>query len=323
MDTTLLMPITIFGGVVLGTVALSSLLGEKPRSVKERIERYEARVKDAADPKQEASILKDDRFSGIGWLDNLLQNTNFAQKTALDLARAAVPLRVSEYFFIRWLLALALALVTLLSTNMVLVMPVAGLIGFLIPKFYLNHQKQSRIKKIVDQLMDAINLISNSLKSGYSFNQGLELVSREMPPPIADEFHQVLTEINLGGSAEEALGNLTKRVPSYDMDLMVTAFLIQRQVGGNLAEVLENIAHTIRERIRILGEVRTRTSQARLSGYIVGLLPFFLLGVIALLNPAYIRDMIGSPLGIIMLGVAFTMELIGFLAIKRIVNIQV
>ncbi|HLE82017.1 MAG TPA: type II secretion system F family protein, partial [Dehalococcoidia bacterium] len=164
---------------------------------------------------------------------------------------------------------------------------------------------------------------SNSLKSGYSFNQGLEVVTREMPSPIADEFRQVLVEMNMGGNTEEALNNLVKRVPSYDIDLMVTAFIIQRQVGGNLAEVLDNIAHTIRERIRILGEVSARTAQARLSGYVVGGMPFFLMGAISVTNPAYLAEMLASPLGIIMLGAAMGMELVGFILIQKIVTIEV
>lgn len=323
MELALLMPLTVFGGVVLGAVAFHSLLAGQPRSVRERIERYEARVKEASVPDEEASLLKDNRLSTIGWLDEILQKTDFAERMALDLVRAAVPLRVAEYIFARWLCALGLVLLALLLGHVWMVLPVAGLIGFYIPKFYLNHQKNRRVKKAVSQLEDAINLISNSLKSGYSFGQGLELVTKEMPPPIADEFNQVLVEMNMGGGAEEALNNLVKRVPSYDVDLMVTAFIIQRQVGGNLAEVLDNIAHTIRERIRILGEVRARTSQARLSGYVVGGMPFFLLATINLLNPSYLQEMFTSPLGTIMLGGAITMELIGFVIIRRIAAIEV
>ncbi|MDP2727913.1 MAG: type II secretion system F family protein [Dehalococcoidia bacterium] len=323
MQLAFLIPLTIFGGVVLGAMALNSLLVRQPRAVRERIQRYEAREREASVSQEEASLLKDQRFSAIGWLNQLLQKTNFAERVALDLVRAAIPLRVSEYILARWLCGMFL---TLLATVLGLPLPIglaAGAIGFFVPRFYINFLRQKRVDKIVGQLMDAISLISNSLKSGYSFNQGLELVSREMPPPIADEFHQVLGELNMGGSAEAALNNLTKRVPSVDIDLMVTAFLIQRQVGGNLAEVLDNIAHTIRERIRILGEVRTRTSQARLSGYIVGLMPFFLMGVISLLSPSYMQEMFSSTLGMIMLGGAFGMELVGFLLIKRIASIEV
>ncbi len=323
MDFTFLMPLTIFGSVVLGAVALNSLLVRQPRSVKERIERYESRVREDTVTRQVDSLLKDQRFSAIGWINQLLERTNFAERMALDLARAAIPLRVSEYILVRWLCAMFLVLVVMAAGLTWMLALIVGPLGFFVPKFYLNFQKQKRVKKVVSQLMDAISLIANSLKSGYSFSQGLELISKEMPPPIADEFHQVLIEMNMGGNAEDALTNLTKRVPCVDIDLMVTAFLIHRQVGGNLAEVLDNIAHTIRERIRILGEVRARTSQARLSGYVVGLMPFFLMAAISFLNPSYIKEMYSSTLGMMMLGVAIGMELIGFVIIKKIVAIEV
>ncbi|HLB12947.1 MAG TPA: type II secretion system F family protein [Dehalococcoidia bacterium] len=323
MDLALLMPATLFGGIVLGAVALQSLLAGQRPSVKERLDRYESRVSEGALPREEVSVLKDRRFSDIPWMDRLFQRTNFAEKIAVDLARAGLPLRVAEYVFVRWLCALGLALVALFIAHTWLLVPPAAAIGFWIPGLYLNFQRGRRVKKIISQITDAIGLISNSLKSGYSFNQGLEVVTREMPSPIADEFRQVLVEMNMGGNTEEALNNLVKRVPSYDIDLMVTAFIIQRQVGGNLAEVLDNIAHTIRERIRILGEVSARTAQARLSGYVVGGMPFFLMGAISVTNPAYLAEMLASPLGIIMLGAAMGMELVGFILIQKIVTIEV
>lgn len=323
MDITLLMPFTIFGAVLLGAVALNSVLVRQPRSVKERIERYESREKATSTQRDEASLLKDQSFSGISWLNVLLGKTNFADKMALDLARAALPLRVAEYILVRWLCGMVLAVALMLVGIPVPLALIAIVVGFQLPRFYVTSLRRKRVKKIVSQLMDAINLISNSLKSGYSFNQGLDLVSKEMPPPISDEFRQVLVELNMGGNAEEALINLTKRVPSVDMDLMVTAFLIQRQVGGNLAEVLDNIAHTIRERIRILGEISARTAQARLSGYVVGFLPFGLMAAISVLNPSYLHEMLGSPLGLVMLGISTTMELVGFFIIRRIVAIEV
>lgn len=323
MDLGFVIPIAAFAGVALGITALYSMLVKEPRLVRERIERYDAKTTQAAAPKQSLTLLKDQRYSDIGWLDRLLQRTNFAEKMALDVARAGVPLRVAEYIFIRWLCAMLLASLLMAMGQMWIVALVIGVIGSFLPKFYLKYLRQRRVKKFMSQLLDAITLIANSLRSGYAFAQGIELVTKEMPAPIAEEFHQVLVEMNLGSSAEEALNNLVKRVPSYDLDLMTTAVVIQRQVGGNLAEVLENIAHTIRERIRILGEVRSRTAQARFSGYVIGLLPVFMMGAISLLSPGYMKDMFASPIGILMLVGAFTMEFFGFMVMKRLVAIEV
>ncbi|MBI2303766.1 MAG: type II secretion system F family protein [Chloroflexi bacterium] len=322
MELELLMPVAVFAGVALGIFALYHRVRE-PRLLRERIQRYEAKAADSGAPQAASILLRDRRFSAISWLHQLLQKSHFAEKMALDLAQAGIPMRVGEYILVRWLCAAVLALPFFLRNEIWLLGLVAGIIGFYIPHFFLRYQRQRRLKKTVNQLIDAIGLISNSLRSGYSFSQGLDLVSKELSPPIAEEFQQVLAELNLGNSIEEALTQLVKRVPSYDFDLLATAVIIQRQVGGNLAEVLDNIAHTIRERIRILGEVHTRTSQARFSGYVVGLMPFFLMGVISIMNPRYLRELFSTPLGLFLLGAALFMEVIGFLVMRRIVDIEV
>lgn len=324
MELALFMPLAVFGAVSLGIVYAYSLLVRDRRQVGELVGRYGgSRAARAAAPREETTLLRDRRFSRVGWVDRLLRRTNYAERTALDLARAGMPLRVGEYLLVRWLCASFLALTALLMGQIWPVALAGGVLGFCAPRFYVNHQRKSRVKKIIGQLMDAVTLLANSLKSGYSFGQGIELVSREMPPPIAEEFQQVLVEMNMGGSTEEALANLTTRVPSYDLELVATALLIQRQVGGNLAEILDNIAHTLRERIRILGEVRTRTSQARMSSYIVGGMPFFLMAALTVVNRTYMEVMFASPLGILMLGGALAMEAMGFLVLRRLVAIEV
>jgi len=194
------------------------------------------------------------------------------------------------------------------------------LVGFYLPKLYVRQREGSRLKKLHSQLVDTTTMISNSLKSGYSFVQGLELVSREMPPPISEEMGQVLGEMRIGSTAEEALMNLTKRVNSYDVELIVTSMLIQRQVGGNLAEVLDNIANTIRTRIQIKQEIKALTSEARLSAYILGALPFVLIGLLMLLNREYLVELVDTSRGQLMLAGALVMEVLGFLVMKRIVD---
>ena len=325
MELALFMPVAVFGAVALGIVSVHSLVVRDRRLIRERIERYNAKAAGAkaVAPKGANTLLKQRQFSCIGSFDRLLKTTDFAERAALDLARAGVPWRVAEYMLIRWLCGAFLAMLFLMMGQVWVLAAAAGVAGFFVPKLYVGYLRKRRIKRVIGQLEDAINLIANSLKSGYSFGQGIEMVTKEMPPPIAEEFYQVLVEMNMGGSTEEALNNLIKRVPSYDLDLMATALVIQRQVGGNLAEVLENIAHTIRERIRILGEVRVRTSQARMSGMIIGLMPFFLMAAITVMSPSYMKDMFASTLGMLMLGVAMAMEGAGFLVLRRLVAIEV
>jgi len=212
------------------------------------------------------------------------------------------------------------------STRMI----IGLLIGFMAPRFYLNRRKGGRLNAFNKQLPDTVTLIANALRAGSSFLQAIELVVRESRPPISIEFGRVIREVNLGLPFDLALENMVKRVKSEDFELMATAIAIQHQVGGNLAEILDSIAFTIRERIRIKGEIRTLTAQQRLSGYVVGALPFFLAFFIFLAAPTFFDPMfvappavIGIPMGVILLGVAVMAMGAGFYFIRKIVDIEV
>ena len=204
------------------------------------------------------------------------------------------------------------------------------LIGFWFPRFWLNRRKNSRLSAFNKQLPDTITLIANALRAGSSFLQAIELVVRESRPPISTEFGRVIREVNLGLPFDVALENMVRRVKSEDFELMATAIAIQHQVGGNLAEILDSIAFTIRERIRIKGEIRTLTAQQRLSGYVVGFLPIGLAGFLFVAAPHFMDPMfqkppeaLGLPLGMIILFFGGFMMFIGFMLIRRIVDIEV
>jgi tight adherence protein B len=196
-------------------------------------------------------------------------------------------------------------------------------VGFCVPRIYVNIRKRRRLNAFNDQLGDTINLLANSLRSGFSIVQSMETVAEQLPDPIASEFHRVTQEIALGLNYEEALNNMLRRVPSDDLDLMITAINIQARIGGNLAEILDTIGHTIRERVRIKGEIRVLTAQQTISGYILALLPVVLGLVLYLINPKYIGRMFTDPCGWIMIGVSVIMMVSGFLIIRKIVNIEV
>ena len=180
------------------------------------------------------------------------------------------------------------------------------------------------------QLPDTITLIANALRAGSSFLQAIELVVRESRPPISTEFGRVIREVNLGLPFEQALENMVRRVRSDDLELMATAISIQHQVGGNLAEILDSIAYTIRERVRIKGEIRTLTAQQRLSGYVVGFLPIALAGFLFIAAPDFMEPMfvnppavLGLPAGVVILIFGGFMMFIGFMLIRKIVDIEV
>ena len=210
------------------------------------------------------------------------------------------------------------------------VLLIGGLIGFAIPRFWLGRRRSGRLNQFNKQLPDTITLIANGLRAGSSFLQAIELVVREARPPVSTEFARVIREVNLGLAFDEALENMVRRVRSDDLELMATAISIQHNVGGNLAEILDSIAYTIRERVRIKGEIRTLTAQQRLSGYVVGFLPIGLAGFLFIAAPGFMAPMfddsvniLGLPAGVIILIFGGFMMFMGFMFIRKIVDIEV
>lgn len=240
------------------------------------------------------------------------------------LIQAGIPMRGSEFLVVCLGAGGFCALVLLIMTGGKWLIGIAGaVVGYVAPLIVLKLKIEQRAKAFNLQLGDSLILIANSLRTGYSFMQSIEMVSREMPRPIGEEFGRVLKEMNLGITTEEALNNLAKRVNSDDLDLAITAVLIQRQVGGNLAEVLDNISLTIRERVKIKGQVKTLTAQGRISGIIISLLPIAVGFVISIINPGYVQILFTSSMGKAMVAAGIISQVIGIFLIRKIVNIQV
>lgn len=251
-----------------------------------------------------------------------LETRDRVRRIEQELGRAGIPLRASEYLAMRLLAVVGLALVGFILTAP-LGLFVGGVVGFLAPQMYVKMKIQGRLKAFDSQIGDALVMMSNALKAGYSFLQSMELIAQEMAPPISEEFSRTLREMNLGADTEAALQSMATRVGSDDLDLVMTAVLIQRQVGGNLSEVLDNIALTIRERVRIRGEIQTLTAQGRISGVIIGLLPVGIFLFLSVINPSYMMLLVTHPLGQVMIGIALTGQLIGAMVIRKIIRIEV
>ena len=263
-------------------------------------------------------------------LNRVVEQRNFGANLARDLARADLRLKVSE-FLLLWagstvglpILLFALSFVLPALGNPIVLL-VGLLLGFLLPRLWLKRRQSGRLNAFNKQLPDTITLIANALL------QAIELVVRESRPPISTEFQRVIREVNLGLPFEQALENMVRRVRSDDLELMATAIVIQHQIGGNLAEILDSIAFTIRERIRIKGEIRVLTAQQRLSGYVVGGLPFALSAFIYVAAPSFFDPMFdnevnvgGLPAGVIVLALGGVAMFVGFMLIRRIVDIEV
>jgi len=201
--------------------------------------------------------------------------------------------------------------------------PIAGIIFFLVPFAWLLNKRWSRMKAFASQLPEALELVARALRAGHSLAAGLHVVAEEMPAPISDEFGRVYEEQNLGIPIEDALRNMTERVPNLDLRFFVTSVLVQRQTGGDLAEILDKIGYVIRERFRILGQVKALTAEGRLSGVILISLPFGLFLMMLHIKYDYVEKLWTNELGIKMASVALVMQLLGALVIRKIVNIKV
>lgn len=195
-------------------------------------------------------------------------------------------------------------------------------IGAFLPIIFIKIKKGNRIKAFEAQLGDTLIMMCNGLKSGFSFQQTMENVANDMPAPIGIEFGRVCNEIRYGATLEEALNNMTERVKSPDLMLVVSAVLIQRTTGGNLSEILSTISNTIRDRIKIKGEINSITAQGRMSGLIIGALPVVIAAILMVINPDYMSTFFTTTAGNIMLVVSVIMEILGFLAIRKVVTIE-
>lgn len=261
-------------------------------------------------------------------IEEIFKGREVTNTTAALLTRADVRLTIGEFLLIRVAAAgggFVLGFLFAARSAPVLAVLfglVGALIGFFIPNAHLAMKAKRRKKAFVGQLGDTITLMANSLRAGYSLLQTMELVSRESKDPMASEFRRVVREIGLGISHKEAMENLLRRVPSDDLDLLVTAINIQHEVGGNLAQILTTIGHTIRERVRIKGEIGVLVAQVKFSSYIITAMPVALATVIFLLNPGYIGVLFQWP-WICMPIASALMMVLGFFVMRKIANIEV
>ncbi|MEH7436353.1 type II secretion system F family protein [Neobacillus drentensis] len=239
------------------------------------------------------------------------------------IAQAGLPLKPEEYILFQWILTAFMGGIFFLIMDNWLFFPVGNIIGFLLPKWYLRKKRRERVTKFNEGLADMITTIVGSLRAGFSFPQALKSVAEEASSPIKEEMDYVLKEMQYGKGIEDALNDLNERMPSEDLDLMIQAILIQRQVGGNLATVLDKIIETIRDRTKIQRQITTLTAQGKLSGYVIALLPVILGFLLYLIQPDYIGGLFRHPIGLAMVGAGVISGIIGFILIKKITTIEV
>ncbi len=255
-------------------------------------------------------------------VSHLFAARSFTGRLQSRLVEAGIPLKGEEYITIS-LAAIALvpSITFIISANLWLAV-MAFVLTLVLPWIYISIKKNKRLQCFEMQLADALVIMANALRAGFGFQQAMGTVVKEMPPPIATEFGWCLREMNLGFNQEEALMNMSARVNSEELDMVITGIIIQKQIGGNLAQILDNIGDTMRDRARIKKQVRTLTAQGKLSGIIVGALPIALMAVMLVISPEHVYFLFQDSRGIAMLGTAVLMEILGALVISRIVNIE-
>ena len=263
-------------------------------------------------------------------LDRAIAGRGFAQNIRTDLARADLKLTVGEYLAVHVLVSFAFFAIGWFVFQDLIFGILSAAAALFAPRMFVGSKQRKRLRTFENQLGDMLNLVVNGLRAGYSSMQALESVGRELPEPISVEFHRVVQEIQLGLPQEAALANLLRRMPSPDLDFVITAINVQREVGGNLAEILDNISHTIRERVRIKGEIATLTAQGQITAWVISLLPIGLALLLFVLNRDYMMTIFGPPIifglpicGIVMITTALVMIASGFAIVQKIVDIEI
>jgi tight adherence protein B len=319
--------ILILGGgiaLILLIIGIAVSLTSERSMVEERLGKY------VEEQKEEQAL--EAKRQGLAtpvteWLTKRVTKTSYGSSIAKSLGRADLKLKPGEYIAILIGLAALLGIIGYLIGQQSIITGLIGVIGgAMLPGMYVKSQIGKRLTKFNDQLADMLNLMVNGLRAGYSTMQAMEAVSKELPAPINDEFRRVVQEMQLGVPMEKALANLLDRVPSDDLDLVITAINVQREVGGNLAEILDTISFTIRERVRIKGEIKVLTTQVMYSGRFLSVLPIIVIVILYLLNREYLMTYVDPQSGIcgyIALGVAAVLIIAGYFSMQKLGDIEV
>lgn len=313
----------IGGGIALLLLVFGLVLTRREQAlVDQRLDRYLEEEEDQA---------AGDRGSALtDWINVQVEETNFGDRIAKELAQADLKLKPGEYVLLVIAVSLGTGVIGYFyggTGGFRIFFAIVGLvIGYFLVRWYVKRQQKKRLQHFDEQLPDMLNLMVNGLRAGYSTMQAMEAVSKELPSPISDEFRRVVREMQLGISMEVALDNLLRRIPSADLDFIITAVNIQRETGGNLAEILDIISYTIRERIRIRREIQTLVAQVLYSGRILAIMPIALAGFLWFINRPYMEQFFlpgNEVCGIAMLATGGLMITAGYFAMNKVADIEI
>jgi tight adherence protein B len=314
----------VFVLVVIAAFALGSFFDQRSaraRLLKERL--AEERKTPERSPEEELALMRDEQLSEIPALDSLLRRSERISAIQKMLAQAGMDLRAGNFLGLCGLAGIAAAIVAYVLSRHIEIAWAAMFVGFLMPYSYASMKRQKRFTKFDELFPEAIDTLARAVRAGHAFTTALEMITSEINEPVAGEFRQLYEEQKFGMPVRDALLNLTERMPSVDVKFFVTAVMLQRETGGNLAEILDNLSYVIRERFKIQRQVRVYTAQGRLTMALLMGMPPIIVVVMMTLNPAFIQPLFSDPIGHMLLVGGITLQTVGYFVIRKIIRIQV
>jgi tight adherence protein B len=320
----LLIALVVFVLVAAAAFAGVSLLDQRSaraRLIKERLAEERKGPERAAE--EELALVRDEQLSEIPAIDNLLRRSARVSAIQKTLAQAGMTLRAGNFLGISGLAGVTATILAYVLTKKVEVAWMAMIVGFLLPYSYVSYKRTKRFQKFEELFPEAIDTLARAVRAGHAFTTALEMITNEIGEPVGGEFRQLYEEQKFGMPVRDALMNLTDRIPSVDVKFFVTAVMLQRETGGNLAEILDNLSYVIRERFKIQRQVRVYTAQGRLTMALLMGMPPIIVVVMMALNPGFIHPLFADPIGHTLLVAGITLQTVGYFVIRKIIRIQV
>ena len=312
----------VFVVVTIGVFAVISLLDERTAQARILRDRLATAEKSAAAP-LEIALLRDEMLSRIPAFDTLLRRSQRVSLLQKMLAQGNVDIRAGNFLMLCAVAALGLGAAAVVAGGSIIFGWVGALLGFFLPYAYASHMRSKRFQKFEEKFPEAIDTLARAVRAGHAFTTALEMIATELAEPVAGEFRQLYEEQKFGLPVRDALINLTERVPLVDVKFFVTAVMLQRETGGNLAEILDNLSHIIRERFKILRQVRVHTAQGRLTMVLLMALPPTIVVIMQIINPGFIHPLFADPIGHTLIVAGITLQTMGYFVIRKIIRIQV
>jgi tight adherence protein B len=323
MSLNLLIALLVFVVSALATFAVFSLLDQRRARARLIKDRLAVHKEPKREPEEELALLRDERLSQIPALDTLLRRSDRVSAMQDVLEQAGMKFRAVNFLLLCMLSGIIAAIAAVLCSKNAAIAWAALIIGVFLPYSAVSFRRQKRFEKFEELFPEAIDTLARAVRAGHAFTTALEMITNEVAEPVASEFRQLYQEQKFGMPVRDALLNLTERMPLVDVKFFVTAVMLQRETGGNLAEILDNLSYVIRERFKIQRQVRVYTAQGRLTMALLMAMPPIIVTVMLALNPSFIRPLFSDAIGHTLLVAGITLQTIGYFVIRKIIRIQV